>query len=311
MEASITLLPPQTDIVLPQPLLKLLKGARLPHAVLLIGSVNDTRDAARYLAQVLLCIADERPCGTCPVCLQFASGSCTDFFEAGGESIRKGDVEMLQHWLPVKGHGATKVYSLYGAHTMTGVAANRILKTLEEPHGGVHAILTASSRHAVLSTIRSRSSTFTVQSQTHFSQSDFEVIPLLQSVIHPEENDLFDGFVDKMVRWTQMWLVHGEPSLILAAELQSLAQDVSAEKCLIILVEWFRDILYTRIGQSDIRFHEWSAQIEQFAPMLEIGQWTRALNIVIESRLRLRSNVVALLNFEQMCIRLQGVSSDV
>lgn len=307
----MSLFPPKTDIVLPQQLLNLLTNGRLPHALLLIGSEDVTREAAGYVAQVLLCIADQRPCGVCSVCQQFAAGSSADFFEAGGDAIRKNDVEMLQRWLPVKGHRPTKVYTLYGADTMTGVAANRILKTLEEPHKGVYAILTATSRQAVLSTIRSRSFTFTIQQQTQFAQSDFDVIPLLQSVIQPEENDLFDGFIAKMVRWMEMWLVQREPSLILAAQLQSLAHEISAEKCLIVLAEWFRDTLYMRIGQPNIRFHEWSLEIARFAPMLEIGQWTRSLNILIESRLRLQSNVVALLNFEQMCIRLQGVLSGV
>lgn len=311
VECAMSLLPPQSEIVIPHAMLDLLSGERLPHAVLLVGTEAATRACARYIGQVLLCESNERPCGRCSTCLQFVADVCADFREVGGESIRKGDIESLQGWLAVKGHRSRKVYTLYGADTMTGVAANRILKTLEEPDPGVHAILTAVSRQAVLSTITSRSFTFTVESSEQFLHSDYQVIPLLQAALHPSENDTFDGFIPKMVRWTRMWLVEHMPSLLLAAEWQSICSEVSADSGLMLLVEWLRDILHTRIGQLNIRFRAWAQDIAEFAPMLEVAGWASALDIVLDSRLRLKSNVVALLNFEQMCIRLQGGLSDV
>ncbi|WP_067621238.1 DNA polymerase III subunit [Alicyclobacillus acidiphilus] len=312
-ERSESVLP---HVDLPTSLLEGLVSGRMPHALLLIGPVGPAsiaRVAARSLAQRLLCANGEislaEPCGSCPSCVQFASGTHPDYFEVTDAPIRTGDVEAVQRWLVTKGHSGKKVYLLEGVDTMTGVAANRMLKTLEEPEANVYAILTASRRQTVLSTIRSRAFIYELAAPDAFRSSDHDVIPKLQALLGDTENDSFDGFVEKMIRWTEMWLLEREPTLLLAARWQSYCEQVPATDSLMFLAEWLRDILYSRIGASQRRFRDWENHILRFAPILEVEQWANAVQIVLDSRSRLQSHVVALLNFEQMCIRLREVSN--
>jgi DNA polymerase III subunit delta' len=215
----------------------------------------------------------------------------------------------VQRWLMTRAHGLRKVYLLEGVDSMTGVAANRMLKTLEEPGPNVHAILTASRRQSVLSTIRSRSFIYELTRSGEFASSDHEVVSKFEELFGNSENDTFDGFVEKMIRWTEMWLLEKEPVLILAATWQSYCDQVTATDSLMLLAEWLRDILYFRAGASNGRFRSWEHDIQRIAPILEVEQWTRAVQLVLDSRTRLQSHVASLLNFEQMCIRLREVST--
>lgn len=293
---------------LPVSLLDAFARRRVTHAILLVGSPHTTEKAARWFARMLLCQRDSgAPCGECPACRQFDSGVHPDFLEVGEGTIRTGDIEVLQRWLSVKSHGERKVYTLKNVESMTPVAANRVLKTLEEPEPGVYAILTATERQRVLSTIRSRTLMYELPASEAYLSTDHFAVPLLESVFGERENDTFDGFVDQMLRWTEMWLVEKQPALILAATWQSYCETVSAMDSLMLLAEWFRDMLYARAGASNRRFRDLEPQIVRIAPMLEVGQWTRSVEIVLESRGRLNSHVASLLNFEQMCIRLREV----
>ncbi|WAH37311.1 DNA polymerase III subunit [Alicyclobacillus dauci] len=308
METLFRLSSVPNSIHLPTPLRDALTSGRLPHAVLLIGTPTATENTARYIAQTLLCESDTRPCGTCSSCVKFAADVQTDFFQLGGQSIKTAEVEEMQSWLKLRGHTGKKVYALYGAERLTGVAANRMLKTLEEPEEHVYALLTASLRQSVLSTIRSRSFTYTVHDSTSWLDTDHQSIPLLQALMANTENSSFEGFIDKMLKWTEMWVVERQPALILAAKWQSFCDDeISARISLMLLVEWIRDILHVRVGGSNIRFGDWNTQLSRIAPILEVKQWADAMEIVLESRQRLESHVASLLNFEQMCIRLREV----
>ncbi|GMA63975.1 hypothetical protein NZD89_01330 [Alicyclobacillus fastidiosus] len=305
------IIPPSDPLILPASILDALATDRMPHAALLVGTNRATNLAARYIAQVLLCEGESRPCGQCSACIKFHADVQTDFLEVGGQAIKTSEIEAMQRWLPVRAHSGKKVYTLYGADHMTGVAANRILKTLEEPQRGVFALLTALGRQAVLSTIRSRCTIYTITESGAAPHTDPQVVPLLEEATQGAENHSFDGFVEKMIKWTQMWLVDKCPALILAAQWQSYCEEVSPADSLTLLVEYLRDILHTRVGQSSIRFQDWEASIKRIAPILEVKQWTRAIEIVLDSRQRLESHVATLLNFEQMCIRLREVLPDV
>lgn len=296
--------------VLPASLLDGLVTGRLPHALLLIGPTSVSHDVALAIARRLLCASGaDDACGACSSCVQFEAGTHPDFFTAGEGAIRTADVEATQRWLVTKAHFSKKVYLLEGVDAMTGVAANRMLKTLEEPEPGVYALLTASRRHNVLSTIRSRSFIYELAAPVGYGASDHDVVPKLQAIFGHSENDTFDGFVEKMIRWTEMWILQKEPTLLLAATWQSFCDQVSATDSLMLLAEWLRDILYTRIGASNRRFRDWEEHILRIAPILEVDEWAKAVQIVLDSRSRLQSHVASLLNFEQMCIRLREVST--
>jgi DNA polymerase III subunit delta' len=154
------------------------------------------RQFARAFAHSLLCEqrgADGTPCGTCASCRLLAAGTHPDLHAlrppllalaegvaaeaesdaapdedaTGGEAagsktkasaeISVAQVRALSEALSVAAHrGGVRVALVYPADAMNAIAANALLKTLEEPGERVVFLLVSDAPHRLLSTIRSR-----------------------------------------------------------------------------------------------------------------------------------------------------------
>jgi hypothetical protein len=150
------------------------RQGRLYPSVILHGADAATRLAAAVdLARILLCEAapEARPCGVCRHCRRIAAPE-----EEGAEGRFHPDFQMLQRDLktstsveatreflktaqvsPFEARG--QVFVVASAETLTGEAANALLKSLEEPHTSAprNFFLLAPSRLDLLPTLRSRS----------------------------------------------------------------------------------------------------------------------------------------------------------
>ena len=149
--------------------------ARLGHlypAVILHGrSSQERQEAALRLARTLLCESppEDRPCGRCRHCSRVV------WSDDGGEAFHP-DFRILERDLktstsvaatksflqdaqvsPFEARGQVFVFA--SAESLTGEAANALLKTLEEPHTSAprHFLLLSPSQFDLLATIRSRS----------------------------------------------------------------------------------------------------------------------------------------------------------
>ena len=139
---------------------------RLPHALLFSGMAGvGKRRTARVLARTLLCAhAGDAPCGHCDSCRTMAAGVHPDYFEVIPEARGKSaamirteavrDILIAASGAPVS--AARRIILMDGADRMNETAANRLLKTMEEPAGEILFILVTSAYDAVLPTIRSR-----------------------------------------------------------------------------------------------------------------------------------------------------------
>ncbi len=157
------------------------RAGRLYPSVILHGRDAPARQqAALELARTLLCeavVAQDRPCGVCRHCRRIV---WPDAAEAGakakGEAPFHPDFQVLERDLktatsveatrellrtaqvsPFEARG--QVFAVASAETLSGEAANALLKTLEEPHVSAprHFFLLAPSAHDLLRTLRSRS----------------------------------------------------------------------------------------------------------------------------------------------------------
>jgi DNA polymerase-3 subunit delta' len=164
---------------------------RLPHALLVHGAPGVGKLAlAERMAGLLLCEhADQarRPCGQCDACRWFAVGNHPDFRRVEPEALAKTPVEAeegeeggadasparrtkqpslqikieqvreLADFLNLRSHrGRLRVALVYPAEDMNEVAANALLKGLEEPPAGAIFILVSHRPARLLPTIRSR-----------------------------------------------------------------------------------------------------------------------------------------------------------
>ncbi len=146
-------------------------GRLYPSVILHGGTVELRQSAAVETARLLLCAAEreERPCGRCPHCRRIV-------WPGGREELFHPDFRVLQRDLktatsvaatraflleaqvaPFEAGG--QVFVIASADTLSGEAADALLKTLEEPHTRAprNFLLLAPSQFDLLPTIRSRS----------------------------------------------------------------------------------------------------------------------------------------------------------
>ncbi|MFY7866954.1 DNA polymerase III subunit delta' [Roseateles sp.] len=174
---------------LKQPLVQALASAR-SHALLVQGPAGVGQfDLALLLAQAWLCEnrqADGSACGDCASCHLFLSHTHPDFLLLLPDALREqlgwaldADVgrdgepkasktkpsreikidavrAMLSFSQATSARGRAKVVVVYPAEALNTVAANALLKTLEEPAGLLRFVLASSAPQALLPTIRSR-----------------------------------------------------------------------------------------------------------------------------------------------------------
>jgi len=144
----------------------MMKKGHLAHAYLLVGAPGAGKEALAFsLAKLLLCEAPylgedlPSPCGSCAGCLKFEHQTHPDLviLKPQGAMIKLDQIRDLQRALsffPLDSQ--RRVCLILEAQKINLPAANALLKTLEEPPGRNHLILTATSVRALLPTIVSR-----------------------------------------------------------------------------------------------------------------------------------------------------------
>jgi hypothetical protein len=151
------------------------EGRLYPSVILDGGSDESRREAAILLARTLLCAAEAeaRPCGACRHCRRIAWPSAEgeapfhpDFLVLLRDLKTSTSVEATRELLrtaqvsPFEARG--QVFVVASAESLSGEAANALLKSLEEPHVSAprNFFLLAPSRLDLLRTLRSRSLAF-------------------------------------------------------------------------------------------------------------------------------------------------------
>jgi len=200
--------------------LELARRGDLYPGVILHGATEEARRRlALDLARTLLCAApaDERPCGACAHCHRIPLPDGPDAAHAADGAFHP-DVQILERDLktstsvdatkaflrtaqvsPFEARG--QVFIVTNAETLTGEAANALLKTLEEPHTSAprHFLLLAPSRLDLLPTLRSRALS----------------VYLGPAASLPE--DEVDALAGQIARCLEGWAASASPAWILAA----------------------------------------------------------------------------------------------
>jgi len=148
-----------------------LAGGQLAHAYLFSGPPHVGKmTLALWLARVLQCSAAQPPCDECDSCRKVNEGKHADVRvisllggEDGGESTRTRtaitveQIEQIQHEASLPPlEGRYRIFIVEGAEQLSGGAANRLLKTLEEPEPGVIFLLLTDRESGLPATVTSR-----------------------------------------------------------------------------------------------------------------------------------------------------------
>ena len=138
-----------------QRLQRMISKSILPQVMLFHGTDREKgKSLLTWLLQRLHC---QDVCGKCAVCQQIAAGKHTDtlYFDVSKEKkFGVSEASKLQEFLQVHSYDAARVAVIFDAHLMSKQAANKLLKTLEEPSG--YVFLFSNQKIALLPTVRSR-----------------------------------------------------------------------------------------------------------------------------------------------------------
>jgi DNA polymerase III subunit delta' len=180
----------------------LARGLAMPaHALLLHGpGALGQLELGLALARAWLCEAPQagRACGRCAACHLFEQRSHPDFLllipdalrerlgwsppdesEAKSKAKPSRDIKVdavraAIDWAHrTTSRGRAKVLLLHPAEAMNDVAANALLKTLEEPPGALRLLLTASDPELLLPTVRSRCQRLPIALPSHEQATDW------------------------------------------------------------------------------------------------------------------------------------------
>ena len=299
---------------------------RLPHALIFTGLEGvGKRRTARVLARTLLCAASgDAPCGRCEACRTMAAGVHPDYFETAPEARGKSaamirtdavrEILITASGAPVS--AAQRIILIDGADRMNEAAANRLLKTLEEPTGNVLFILVTHAYDAVLPTIRSRAVRIAFGA---LSRGEIETALAARGCADAAVlAALADGSLGRAYALAAEGLALRDDALALLAELSSLsveriwtrAEEIGmrthAER-----TEWLgffqmalRDllVLYER-GNTPLYHTDRRTDLAELLPRMPRGQIFDLLHGIRELQLRFGANVNPALQAEAFLLR--------
>jgi DNA polymerase-3 subunit delta' len=302
------------------------RSGRFSHAYLFLGpdGVGKSTLAAAF-ARALVCErGDGAPCGECSACRRTMDGRYPDVQTISAEKnfIQIDQVRRLQSDAPIAPlEGRRKVFVIREIERATAPAANALLKTLEEPPPQVVLLLTSNRRDLVLPTVLSRCQIVGLRVLALRVVQDALVrrwsVPEEQAALLARLSGGRLGWAVAAATDTAAWqarakylddlpvlTAQGQFERLNYAEALSRAGD-GVETALGLWATWWRDLLLVQVGQADALLNiDRKAQVMQQAALYRPEQVQGALNDLVQTLHRLRSNVNARLALDVLLLRL-------
>lgn len=309
----------------------LMERGTLAHAYLLVGNVNmGTVALATEVALRLFCPHQDdqgHPDRTCPECQRVLSGNHPDVVVARpeGRQIKVDQVRYLKAEFSKTGvEGEKKVFIIEGAETLTGSAANSLLKFIEEPGPGVYIFLLTPNKNAVLQTVQSRCQVIElrplpsemVKEQLQEAGVPEYLGPLAAGLglsakqgASLMEDDWLPTSVKLVFDWFKE-VASGDPLSFVDVQTGFLKQGSDRAKQLVLLdlvtMVW-RDalLLKNRVTEPErLHFRQWQAEVAQLIMPSSAQQVLVASELTLEGRHLLDQNISFQNVVEQLTLRL-------
>ncbi len=242
-------------------------------------------------------------CGQCPSCRKIDSLGHPDVrltkAEKDGSSVKIGDIRSVIEDIGLKPYEATKkVYIVDGADELTEEAANALLKTLEEPSSESILILISVNPRRLLSTIRSRCQT------VRFFPMNLNTVKDILTGAHGLKSDVAHilagiscGSPGEALKLKSDDFFSRRERIIKALSSDSFseldfdrAQKKELQAVLSIILLWYRDILITKTGNSNIVNIDKETEICREAKRVGFNKLNNTLNRVMSTQLYLEQN---------------------
>lgn len=309
----------------------LIERGTLAHAYLLVGNVNmGTVALATEVALRLFCPHQDdqgHPDRTCPECQRVLSGNHPDVVVARpeGRQIKVDQVRYLKAEFSKTGvEGEKKVFIIEGAETLTGSAANSLLKFIEEPGPGVYIFLLTPNKNAVLQTVQSRCQVIELRplpSEMIKEQLQEAGVPEYLGPLAAGlglsakqgaslmEDDWLPTSVKLVFDWFKE-VASGDPLSFVDVQTGFLKQGSDRAKQLVLLdlvtMVW-RDalLLKNRVTEPErLHFRQWQAEVAQLIMPSSAQQVLVASELTLEGRHLLDQNISFQNVVEQLTLRL-------
>lgn len=167
-------------------------SGRFPHAFIIEGETGSGRHTlARILAAAAVCEGENAPCGDCRVCDLCLRDGHSDVltYSPDGATFKIDTVREIRdnaYVMPIEAR--RKVNILLDCDKMNEPAQNAFLKVLEEPPEFMIFILICQNAQSLLTTVRSRCVTLTVQNPELDEAGDY-----IKLKTGKDESDIFEA----------------------------------------------------------------------------------------------------------------------
>jgi DNA polymerase III subunit delta' len=317
-----------------------LKLGNLSHAYLFVGPPHIGKmTMALDVARTLNCQAEMeiRPCGECPTCKKVVSGKHADvqilaLNQNGSEDVKEKTeigIDLVKDMLhsaslpPFEGN--YRVYIIDEASNLSIEAANRLLKTLEEPVGKVVFILLTANINLIPVTVVSRCQKLLLY---RLKTREIEKTLVERWQVEPEKARL----LARISHGCPGWAIEASKKSNLAAErsaqfekmigivksgynerfaavsqicLQYAKKREAVYETLDTWAGWWRDILLAKTGcHDDINSIDFEPALAEMAGNYQLVQIKSVINYILEAVQQLKQNANVRLVMEALMLNI-------